>query len=343
MQVNRQKFLEHLQLLDAGLSPKETVDQSSHFVFKDGEVMTFNGEIACRKKSMLNGEVEGAVSALQLKKMLEKMTEEEIGIDVTKNIFKITGHKKETEFNLDSEILLPIDQVEPPEKWRKLPEGFADAVNMVYQCASTEEQFFHLTCVHIHPNWLEASDNIHATRYTIDTGFKDSALVRHTSIKHIVDLGMTKVSETETYVHFKAPSGLIFSIRKFSDEFPDLEQFIQVEGTPVVLPKSLAEGTGRAEILSSEDKEANRVRVRLKSGRLILKAEGVSGKHREWTDKIKYKGAPVDFYISPSLLTQIIEKHDKAVISSNRLAVKGENYVYVSYLAPVRKDTKDDE
>src|SRR5690242_11333801 len=101
MRVERQKFLEDLQLLDAGLSPKETVDQSSHFVFKDGDVMTFNGEIACRKKSMLNGEVEGAVSALQLKRMLEKMSEEEIEVDVTKNVFKISGRNNETEFNLD--------------------------------------------------------------------------------------------------------------------------------------------------------------------------------------------------------------------------------------------------
>lgn len=342
MQVNRSKFLDQLRLLDAGLSPKETVDQSSHYVFKDGEVMTFNGEIACRHKSMLNG-VEGAVSAQQLKLMLDKMTEEFITIEVGKNIFKIEGKKKDVEFNLDSEILLPIDQVEPPEKWRKLPDGFGEAVNMVYQCASTEEQFFNLTCVHIGPHWLEATDNIHATRYMIDTGFKENALVRHTSIKHIVDLGMTKVSETETYVHFKAPSGLILSLRKFADEFPDLESFMQVKGSPIVLPKSLAEGTGRAEILSSEDKEANRVRVRLKGGKLILKAEGVSGKYREWTNKIKYKGDPVDFFISPTLLNQIIDKHDKAEITSNRLAVKGENYMYVSYLAPVRKESSDGE
>ena len=340
MRISRTDLLAQLQTLDPGLSPKETSDQSSSFVFKDGEVMSFNGEIACRRPSMLNG-VEGAVKAIQLKQMLDKLTEDEVTVEkIDKELVIKAGKNKEAAFVLDTDITMPVDQIEPPEEWRKLPKGFAEAVSMVYQCASTEEQFFFLTCVHITPKWLEASDNVHAIRYMIDTGFPDEALVRHTSIKHIVDMEATRVSETEHYVHFKSKSGLLLSVRRFSDEFPNLDNFISVEGAPIGLAKSLIEGADRAEIASAEDKEANRIRVRLKDGFIALQGQGLSARYKEWK-KIKYRGEPVDFYIAPKLLIHIIEKHENAVINSRRLAVQGENYTYVSSLIPVKKEIKD--
>lgn len=341
MKVSRDALVKHLHRLDAGLSPKMTVEQSSDFVFKDGEVMTFNGEIACRSKSMLNG-VEGAVSATEFKSILEKMHEDEVDITATKKEVLITGKNKASGIRLDPEVTLPIEQVEVPQKWKKLPHGFAEAIDMVCKCASNEEQFFYLTCVHVHPNWVEASDNIHAIRYMIDTGFTERALVRHTSLRHIVELEMTKVSETDNYVHFKAPSGLILSCRKFTDEFPNLTKFLEVEGSPVTLPKSLVDGAARAEVFSSEDKEANRIRVQLKDRKLTLKGEGSKGWYKE-AKKTSYKGEPVAFYISPKLLVEIIEKHDEAVINNRRLAVRGEKYIYVSSLQPVKKESKRDE
>jgi hypothetical protein len=279
---------------------------------------------------------------MQLKAVLEKMTEDEVDIQANKKELVITGKNKASGISLDPDIILPIEQVEQPEKWRKLPDGFSEAIDMVCKCASNEEQFFFLTCVNIHPKWVEASDNIHAIRYSIETGFQERALVRHTTISHIVGLDMTKVSETDHYVHFKSPSGLIMSCRKFTDEFPNLTKFLQVEGSPISLPKSLVDGVARAEIFSSEDKEANRVRVQLKNRLVHLRGEGSKGWYKE-AKKTSYKGEPVVFYISPKLLVQIIENHDEAVINSRRISVKGERYVYVSALQPVKKEPEHDK
>jgi len=46
MKINRQEFLDSLEMVKAGLSPREFIEQSSCFAFKEGEVLTFNDESA---------------------------------------------------------------------------------------------------------------------------------------------------------------------------------------------------------------------------------------------------------------------------------------------------------
>ena len=48
--VNREAFLHQLESVQAGLSSKEMIEQSSCFAFIKGKVVTYNDEISCRQK-----------------------------------------------------------------------------------------------------------------------------------------------------------------------------------------------------------------------------------------------------------------------------------------------------
>src|SRR6516164_1593194 len=182
MRINRQEFLDSLEMVKAGLAPREMVEQSSCFVFKDGNVVTFNDEVACRKPIGIN--VTGAVQAQALLDILSKM--EDDMLEVTENDQKqleFQGKRKSFAVTKDAEIFLPIDRVETPKKWHKLPKEFIEAVGLVQHCVSTDESRFLLTCIHLARNFVESCDNHQLIRVTLDNDqFEEPALVRGASL-----------------------------------------------------------------------------------------------------------------------------------------------------------------
>ncbi len=203
---------------------------------------------------------------------------------------------------------------------------------MVQHCASTDDSQFHLTCLHLHPEWIEACDNYQICRWDLKTGVKQSILVRQSAIKHVVSLGMTELAETDAWIHFRNPKRLILSCRRYAEDFPDLTKFLQVDGTPTTLPKGLAEAADKAQIFSAENPEANRVVIELTEGRLRIKSVGVTGWYRE-TKKVVYNGEPLVFRIAPQILIDLVKQHNDFVLTPDRLKVAGQsNYTYVTCL-----------
>lgn len=331
MRINREDLLNQLESVQPGLSPKEIVEQSSCFVFKEGVVMTFNDEIACSRETPLK--FTGAVSAAPLVSLLQKLNVDDVELEVGQGELLISKKNRKSGIRMEAEILLPIESVERPEHWRKLPEDFAEAIDMVRQCAGKDETAFVATCVNIHPKWVEACDSYHMTRYKLKTGVERPILVRSSSVKHIVSLGMTEVCETETWIHFKNPAGLVLSCRRYLDEYPDLAPWLEVEGTHTVLPKGLSEAADKAEIFSAENAENNLVLIELRKGKLRIRGESSSGWYSE-VKLLKYEGEPVQFKIPPKLLIQITDKHNECEINGQRrtLKVNSGKFIYVTCL-----------
>jgi hypothetical protein len=71
--------------------------------------------------------------------------------------------------------------------------------------------------------------------------------------------------------------------------------------------------------------------VELRPNKLRIKGEGASGWYRE-VKKLKYSGEPLKFRISPKLLIAISQKHNEAMISSDRLMVNGGKFQFVTCL-----------
>tara|TARA_R100000808_G_scaffold12736_1_gene31538 strand:+ start:1568 stop:2596 length:1029 start_codon:yes stop_codon:yes gene_type:complete len=331
--VDRETFLQQLESVQAGLSTREVMEQSSCFVFKNGTVQTYNDEIACKQNCTLD--LHGAVQAEPLLGILRKLPENSIQVTNTDEEFIIEGKKRKAGIRMEHEILLPVERIDQPVEWKDLPDDFTEAVQIVCQCAGADESQFRLTCVHITPTHVEASDNFQVSRYTVATPIEESTLVRRDSIKHIIELGMTQFCETESWIHFKNPNSLILSCRRYADEandFPDLSPIIDFNGEPTTLPTSLAEAVEKAEIFSSESTDDNQVLIQLRAGKLRIRGEGNFGWFTE-TKPLKYKGKDLSFRISPKLLVDLVNRHNECEITEDRLKVDGGNFVYVTSLS----------
>ncbi len=332
--IDRMELLQRLEAIQPGLSPRDIVEQSSCFVFKDGLIQTYNDEIACRIKSPFK--FTGAVTAAPLLAILNKLKEDDVEVEPTEEELLIIGKKRRAGIRMDAEITLPIDSVEKPKKWRPIHEDFVEAISIVHECAGTNQEEFALTCVHIHPKYIEACDNHQLTRYRISSGVTVAALVRRDAIKHIISLDMTEFAETETWIHFRNPTGLMLSCRRFIEEFPNLSPILKVEGEPTTLPKGLADAADKAEVFSKENADDNQVMVELRPGKLRIKGTGTSGWYSE-VKKLKYNGKAISFQISPRLLMELTKRHNECLVSEERLKVDGGKWVYVSCLGKVEE------
>lgn len=340
--VNRMELLQSLQMVQPGISVRDIVEQSSCFVFKDGEVFTYNDEIACRMVSPLE-DFTGAVQALPLINVLSKLPEDEVTVLYENGELLVRGKKRRAGIRMETEITLPIDSAEKPgEEWTPLHDDFLEAIRMVQDCAGKDESKFALTCVHVHPKWVEACDNFQLTRYRMKTGISEPCLIRKDSLKHIVVLDMQEFNETKNWIHFRAPGGMVLSCRRYIEEYPNLKPIFDFTGMPTQLPKGLKEAVEKAEIFSSENADNNQVRIDIKTGKLQIKGIGNSGWYAE-QKKITYDGPPIVFQIGPKLLTKLVERHNDCEITANRLKVDGGKWTYVTCLGLVEEQESDKE
>jgi DNA polymerase III sliding clamp (beta) subunit (PCNA family) len=338
MTIDREKFLTALNSVKAGLSPREFIEQSSCFVFQDGMVMTFNDEVSCRIKVPID--VEGAIQAQSLLDILGKVEDEELMVRVSEedSELQFKGKGKVFGITMDAEIYLPISDVETPEddEWKKLPKEFTESISLVERCASKDSSKFRLTCIHLAPDLMEACDNMQAMRCWIDTGLAKSVLVRATSLAHICELGMDLIAMTESWVHFKNQSGLIFSCRRYNDEYIRLDPLLEFEGKPLTFPKGLDKAAERAAVFATDKAGDPLVRITLEQDRLKLEGEGISGWYRE-AKAVAYDGPNMEFMIDPELMRKIAERYSDAQISDEKMRITGKTtetkWEYITVLA----------
>lgn len=329
MKVNREDFLQCLDSVAPGLSSREVIEQSSCFVFKDKMIHTFNEEISCSIKTTVS--FEGAVQAKPLLSILKKLDEEHIDIEVTESELLIKGRNKRAGVAMEQKIVLPIDSIVLPTKWKKLDKDFAEAVHMAAGCASTDESQFSFTCVNITPEFVIACDNLQVARYMVKTDIKQSTLVKHNSIKHIVNLGMVKFSESENYLHFKNKNGLILSCRRYIEDYPDVSGLFDVKGSKIALPKGLEEAAEKGSIFSSENVDNDKITIDIKPGKITIKGTGSAGWYKE-VKKTNYSGRPISFTIAPKMLQEIVKKHNECKIAPERLMVEAGKFTYITCL-----------
>jgi hypothetical protein len=338
MKMNRGLLLASLTSVKAGLSPQETLEQSSCVVFGGGRVMTYNDEVACSAPTGLPEEYKGAVQSAPLVALLSRFPEEEVEVCVTRDEFLITGKRRTAGVRMDRTVLLPVDSVEAPEVWKPLPPEFTEAVGMVSQCVGRDKSQYHLTCVHLTPRWVEACDNLQLCRWRLRTPVGGNVLLGGEGVSQVVGLGVTEFGESKAWMHFRSPAGLVVSCRRYVEhDYPDLTPLLEVGGEPATFPRALAEEAGRAGGPAAENSDNKFVMIELRPGRLRIRGQGVVSWY-ESRMKVEYQGEPLRFFISPKVLGDLLKKHTDCVVAmggdgNGKLKVTAGNYTWLGCLA----------
>lgn len=332
MKLDRERLLNDLQVVRPGLDAREFIEQSSYFVFQDGMVMTFNDKVACRKPVSLP--ITGAVEATLLLTVLKHCGGEEVDIRANGQ-GKLEIHAQKQSFSLksDSEVFLPIERVEHPEHWDRLPSGLLSAISKVLPCVGTDESKFLLTCVHIHPEYVEACDNVQMMRCSIKTGAPKPVHVRGDSLQHVMACAVDEVAWTKQWIHFRSKTtGLIISCRCYSEEYPKLDEYLGFKGHRLRFPAELAKAIERVSCFSRNKRDFI-LRVAVSSDTMCLKGEHDSSCAEENIEIHGYEGPPFEFTIPAEVFMRICKKYPHADIAKDRLTVSGDGWEYVAVIS----------
>ena len=335
MKIDLSDFVEQLQQIRPGLSPRAITEQSDHFVFKDGKIITYNEEVMCSTPTPLK--IHGTTPADQLLEQIRKFSKrfKVAGIQQVKNQIKVaTGPKNWSMFRLNRTISLPVEEVDQPKKWVKVKPEFTQALQMVVSCASTAiEQSFMLVCVHMTPEFVEACDAMQTARYKIKLPFKNSMLVRKSAIVGAVGLDITAISVTKSWLHMRDESGLTYSCRRYIDPYRSLDDLFKMKGQKIVLPTVFDNAVEYCNTFSKQNPD-DYVTIRLSKGRMLVETTATRGSHH-CEEQVKYSGPDLAFSISPSIVREIMNRGNRAIVNKSQMKVVAGPLTYLTCLGVV--------
>jgi len=321
MKIKREDMVTALSLAKAGLSPKQSINQTGTFVFKDDCLWTFNDEILVSVP--IKTGIECAVPSKELTAFINRSSAEEINVKFEKGQFRASAGRTRCGINSEAEITLPIDDLEIPEEqdWIDIPKRFLDGVSATAGSTGRDSSQLSLECIHItKKGFMEACDNYQATLYDLEEEFDSDVLLPARNVLPLKNIEPFHYAVTKDWVWFINDRDVIFAVRSHWGEFLATEDFMDVEGPQVELPAELGQALGDADIFVDDDGERN-VSVSLESGKMKVKGEGDMG----WLEEsipIKYKGEAVAFQINPTFLSRIISRMKEVIIGEIAIVFK---------------------
>jgi len=333
MEIKTVSLINQLESVKSGLTAKETIQQSNCFVFKDGQVYTFNDEIFATCQTDLD--LEGAVQADSLLKLLNKVKDEHIEIETDDSELKITGKNFETGIKLESEILLPVDEIEIPEddEFTKVPNNFSKLAKLACFTASKSLNKALLTCVHIEDNKIESCDNDRITICKIKEELDHDVLIPAKNLSQIVKEQIQSIAFDDSWAHFYTDEGVIMSCRLFSnedDEYVDLEEHVpDDEGRKIKFPTEISEILDRADIFGQDEESGDKMaKIQIKKGKLTITAQNETGWYKEGPVKVDSK-ENISFSVNPDFLKDVAKMTDEIYIVDDTLMFTDDNSTHL--------------
>jgi DNA polymerase III sliding clamp (beta) subunit (PCNA family) len=334
--MQRSDLITALEYVKPGLADKEHIVQSTSFAFIKGKVVTYNDEISVSHPvPELN--IEGAIQAEELYKILSKLKKEELDITMNGSEIIFTSGKVRTGFVLQDKIKLPLDAIGSHSKWKPLPTDLFKALNFVSFACSSDMSRPLLTCINIKEDGdIEASDGY---RIVIHHAFKKTGLpiktvlIPATTIRKIWKNTFVEIAEGEGWIHFKTDVGTVFSCRTFyGDEFPNVGKYTDIEGMDFEFPQTIEDVLDRASVFcKKQELDSDEITITLRKRRMVVRGQSTVGWFEEEVN-LRYDGEEKSFSINPELLKDVLSLLKKCILSDNAIKFIGTDWEYVSIL-----------
>lgn len=268
--------------------------------------------------------MEGAVEADPLLKLLNKVKDDYINVEIDENELNISGKKFNTGIKLESEILLPTDEIEMPDEFESVPDNFSQLAKLACLTASKSLNMALLTCVHLEGDKIESCDN---DRITIchmdDQEFDHNILIPAKNLTTIVKENIKEIAIDDSWAHFKTDEDVILSCRLFSnedDDYVDLEEHVPDtdDGRQINFPTEIDEIISRADIFGKDEESGDKfAHISLKKGKLTISTQNETGWLKE-SAKVDSK-ENLSFSINTDFLKDVIKMTKEVSIVEDTL------------------------
>jgi len=333
--INRQELIDSLTKVKPGLAQKEIIEQSSHFIFEEDRIWTYNDQIAISQE--FKSGLAGAVKADEFYKLLNKLNDEELEVSIQDGQFSIQGKTITANIKIDPDIKLqPIQAPGINSKdWQELPEDFTKSIALCIFSASRNMIRPELTCLYVTKNTILSTDSFRATKKTMLSEVKGDFLIPATSAKELTKYNVYKIyTEDKGWLHFTNKEHTMFSCRTFADvKYPEkIWDFFDVKGEEIKLPENFESVIDRVSTLVTADFDLDRfVDLSIKGNNLICSGKGPHGSVSEKIG-VDYSGEAISVKVHPQFLAEIVKQLNSVTIGE-RLLFQGENFEHAVCLS----------
>ena len=336
MKISKKELLEKLSSVKPGLASQELVEQSVCFVFQDGNVITFNDELAVSTE--LDIGFSGAVRANEFFGIIQKCKHDEITIEEKDGQILLNNRNMKSGIKFESDIRLPIDDITKPKKWSKLPEDFKDKIRLCLYSVSTDYSTPILTCLHINENIIESCDNLKITRCTFSKVSKDKPyfpndiLLPNRPVRELLKYKLLKYSISGAWIHFQCEEDALISCRLYDDDeeygHDMITKLLRVKGKEIEFPKSIVEMIDRAKLFSKDELGIDEfINVEVTKNTLQISGSGEYGWIKEKT-RIKFDDE-LSFRIQPDLLCGLLKQNANCLIGKSSIKISGTGFKHI--------------
>jgi len=326
MIINRKNFISALTNVLPGTTLKSAIPQVDCFIFENDKVWSFNGE------TLINQNFEsgftGAVKANDFYKLLCKLKDDELEINLKKNKIDIKGKTISIKMNIDPKI--NMQPIEENNEWINLPKDFNESVSMCIFSTGNNLSPPAFKCLYIVDDIVYSTDGYRATKKTMLDKIEKSFLLPVENAKILIKYNATKYNITDNgWIYFINEESTTFCCRMVNLEFPkNIQEFFEIDGESIDLPDSIDEAVDRSSSLVTDSFELNRfVTIKIKNNNLSCDGKGISGSMSE-NIKVDWTGEEIKFLVNPNFFMAII-RNLKSVIVGERLLFKGINFEHV--------------
>ena len=328
--MNREELLKAIERVKPGIAKNLTVEQSDFILFDEEYLASYNDEISISLPFTTG--LRGGVKEAEFYKLLQKMAGKKFEMNLEGDQLQIKCGRTKAGFNFIREIQLPDLQLDGlDDSWQKLPEDFLEALSFCSFSAATDVSKGILTCLRVEGDTMLSCDDLRLTRYRMKEKIDSILNIPCSAATELIKYGPDEFAADidGAWIHFRNREDLIFSTRTVVGEYPEVDEFFDVKGSELNLPKTLKDMLERSEIMTGSDStDGDDVRITIADNWVKCRGEGSAG----WVEekaKVDYSGEKILFYVDPQFLTQIFDRTQAVVVSANKLLFTGDNFEHV--------------
>lgn len=313
MNIDKETLLTALKRVKPGLSKKEFVEQATHFIFSDNEVVTFSDSICIMHPLLCDFDF--SVKGEEFYKIIDSIKESTIDFSIKDSTLKIKTKQTKAGLALflgeESKIKPLINSIKQnisePDFWKKLPKDFLVGTALCAFSASKDLSTGVRACVAIKNDSVYSTDNIRASLYVMESSM-DSIILIARDVAELQKYNIVEYGVSESWAHFKTEDGIIFSCKLMIGEYPyeNIESIFIDQDAVFSYPPEFKDMVESVILLTEGDVDINRfVTITIGDNKLSVKAS----QERNWIEKsidFSYESEPFSFIINPIFLGNVL-------------------------------------
>jgi len=328
MKVSKSELVKAFQLASMGLSGTEILEQSDCFVFRDGKLISFSGEVLVCLDSPVD--IDNAViPAKDILKLLPKFPDEEVEVICRENEFVIKGKGRTIGVPCHSEIYLPFESVPEPDTWFELDPSIGKSLWYAVRVCRQDETQPRVSCVHITSDSIEACDGFRLFRRNGATGFPGEVLVPAKSLEGLLEYSLSRASMADEggWCYFQLDNGAQISLHCLTSEYyseNQIDSVLDMEGgEQVELPSELSDIAERARVMAGDEGASYNalIGVSISDNTLMVTSRKLTGWYRERV-RVNHSGKPLSFEVNPELLIETLKHTQQVAIAPGKMGIE---------------------